>query len=389
MSYNAARMFTRRTSWNLAPNRFTEALERARAQPERTFDLTASNPTTAGLACDPSLLQALADPRGVTYRPEAKGLIEARRAVAGYYHGGAGIMPEQIVLAASTSEAYSFAFRLLCEPGDQVLVAAPGYPLFDFLADLQDVRLVQFPMFYDHGWQLDLHALEMAASERTRAVMLVHPNNPTGSFIKAGERERLNKLCRARDWALVVDEVFLDFSLGEAVPSFAGNREALTLTLSGLSKISGLPQMKLGWIVVSGPEEAAREALSRLEVIADTYLSVGIPVQLAAPAFLQARHDFQRGVMERVRANLAELDRQLSEHARVRRLVVEGGWYAVLRVPATRSDEELAIEILERARVEVHPGHFFDFPGDGYLVVSLITPPDEFAEGMRRLLEML
>ncbi|HEU5451526.1 MAG TPA: pyridoxal phosphate-dependent aminotransferase [Terriglobales bacterium] len=382
-------MFSRRTSWNLAPNRFTEALERARAQGQRTFDLTASNPTTAGFSYDNALLQALTHPQGLTYRPEAKGLIDARRAVAAYYRGRADVLPEQILLTAGTSEAYSFAFRLLCEPGDEVLVAAPGYPLFDFLAELQDVCLLQFPMFYDHGWHLDLHALETAASKRTRAVLLVHPNNPTGSFIKPAEAQQLNALCRARDWALVVDEVFLDFSHGDPATTFAANDGALTFTLSGLSKISGLPQMKLGWMVVSGPPEAAREAVSRLEVIADTYLSVGIPVQLAAPALLDSRHDFQRQLMERVRANLAELDRQLAGHARVRRLEIEAGWYAVLRVPATRSDEELAIEILQRAHVEIHPGHFFDFPADGYLVVSLITPPDDFREGIRRILALL
>lgn len=382
-------MFSRRTSWNLAPNRFTAALERARSQGQRTFDLTASNPTTAGFSYDAVLLQALTHPQGLTYRPEAKGLVEARRAVASYYRGRANIVPDQIVLTAGTSEAYSFAFRLLCEPGDEVLVAAPGYPLFDFLADLQDVRLLQFPMFYDHGWHLDLHALQTAAPERTRAVLLVHPNNPTGSYIKTAEARQLNALCRARDWALVVDEVFLDFSHGGPAFTFAGNESALTFTLSGLSKISGLPQMKLGWMVVSGPQELARDALARLEVIADTYLSVGIPVQLAAPAFLDWRHQFQGRLMERVRDNLAELDRQLAVHPRVRRLEIEGGWYAVLRVPATRSDEELAIEILERAQVEIHPGHFFDFPTDGYLVVSLITPPDDFREGIRRMLALL
>lgn len=380
-------MFARRTAWKLATNRFTEALEWARASRRELLDLTASNPTIAGFQYDPELLKALAPPEALLYRPEAKGMQSARQAVAAYYRQrNAEADPESIVLTASTSEAYSFAFRLLCEPGDEVLVAAPSYPLFEFLADIQDVKLMQFPLFYDHGWHMDLHALEQRMTDRTRAVLLVHPNNPTGSYVKAGEAERLNALCAERQMALVVDEVFLDFSHHQPAPTFAGNSGALTFTLSGLSKIAGLPQMKLAWMVVSGRE--SHEALRRLEMIADTYLSVSTPVQCAAQAFLEARHAFQRQLMERVRGNLVELDRQLGNHAQVRRLHVEAGWYAVLRVPVTRGDEELAIELVERG-VEVHPGHFFDFPGDGYLVISLITPAEEFARGVEILLDTM
>lgn len=383
-------MFSRRTNWALAENRFTAALREARAQGKHLLDLTASNPTTAGFSYPPGLLSPLAQPDALVYRPHAKGLPAARQTVAGYYAQlRASVDPEQIVLTAGTSEAYSFAFRLLCEPGDEVLIATPSYPLFEFLAGLQDVRLAPFPLFYDHGWHLDLHALENAATERTRAILLVHPNNPTGSYVKPAEAARLNDLCRARGWALVVDEVFLDFAHAAPAATFAANAGTLTFTLSGLSKISGLPQLKLAWMVVSGPEEQAREAMSRLEVIADTYLSVATPVQLAAASLLEFRRDFQRQLMQRVRANLAELDRQLRAHPQVRRLDLEAGWYAVLRVPATRSDEDLAIEILQRASVEVHPGHFFDFSADGYLVLSLITPEQHFAEGLRRLLPIV
>jgi len=381
-------MFASRTGWALAPNRFSAALERHRASGREALDLTESNPTRCGFAYDQSLLSALADGRGLVYDPHPKGLRAAREAVCGYYRQhGAEIDPEQVILTASTSEGYSFIFRLVCDPGDEVLVPAPSYPLFEFLASIQDVKLVPYPLFYDHGWQIDLHGLSEALSPRTRAILVVHPNNPTGSFVKPAEMDLLDALCLERQVALVADEVFLDYAHdGVARASFAGPRQALTFTLSGISKICALPQMKLAWIVIGGAPELAREALARLEVIADTYLSVSTPVQLALPAFLAQRGEIQRQVKERVAANLAELDRQLATQKSVRRLEVEGGWYAVLRVPATRSDEELAVALLDEQSVVVHPGHFYDFPGEGYLVVSLITPVEVFAEGMRRVL---
>src|SRR5271169_877033 len=381
-------MFASRTGWALAPNRFSAALDRHRASGREALDLTESNPTRCGFAYDRSLLSALADQRGLAYDPHPKGLRAAREAVCGYYRQrGVEVDPEQVILTASTSEGYSFIFRLLCEPGDEVLVPAPSYPLFDFLAAIQDVKLVSYPLLYDHGWQIDLHGLGEALSPRTRAIMVVHPNNPTGSFVKPAEIDALDVLCRERRLALVADEVFLDYAHdGVARPSFASPRQALTFTLSGISKICALPQMKLAWIVTGGAPELAREALARLEVIADTYLSVNTPVQLALPDFLAQRDEIQRQVKERVAANLAELDRQLAAQGLVRRLEVEGGWYAVLRVPATRSDEDLAIALLDEQSVVVHPGHFYDFPGEGFLVVSLITPADVLAEGIRRLL---
>ncbi|HYN15710.1 MAG TPA: pyridoxal phosphate-dependent aminotransferase [Terriglobales bacterium] len=380
-------MFASRTAWALAPNRFSAALERHRASGKKTLDLTESNPTRCGFAYDPALLSALEDRRGLAYDPHPKGLCVAREAVSGYYRQrGAEIDPEQVILTASTSEGYSFIFRLLCDPGDEVLVPAPSYPLFEFLASIQDVKLVSYPLIYDHGWQIDLHGLSEALTPRTRAVLVVHPNNPTGSFVKPAESEILDALGRERGLALVADEVFLDYAHdGAGRPTFASPRQALTFTLSGISKICALPQMKLAWLVVSGAPELTREALARLEVIADTYLSVSTPVQLALPEFLAGRDEIQRQAKERVVANLAELDRQLAEQESVRRLEVEGGWYAVLRVPATRSDEDLAIELLEQHSVIVHPGHFYDFPGEGYLVVSLITPADVFGEGVKRV----
>ena len=385
-------MFAERTNWNFAGNRLSEALAWHRARGKRLFDLTASNPTECGFEYDSeAILAALRNPAALRYEPNPKGLESARLAVTEYYSARAAIVSaDDIVLTTSTSEAYSFVLRLLCNPGDELLIPAPSYPLFGFLADIQDVKLVRYPLVYDHGWQIDLHSLQQAITARTRGVIVVNPNNPTGHFTKEKEMAALNEFCVARGMALIADEVFLDFALGDTkMVSFAGNEGALTFAMSGLSKIAGLPQMKMAWVIASGPEGLRRRALERLEVIADTYLSPNAPVQLATPAFLEQRHGFQRQLMARVRKNLAELDRQLALQKSCGRLEVEGGWYAVLRVPATGSDEELAIELLTKQDVYVHPGHFFDFSGDGYLVVSLIARQDEFAEGMKRVLAML
>jgi alanine-synthesizing transaminase len=385
-------VFSSRTTWPLAPNRLSTALEKHRASGRELLDLTASNPTNIGLRYDAeAILASLANPNALEYRPEAKGMRVARDAVSAYYRErGAHIDPERLVLTTSTSEGYSFVFRLLCDPGDQVLVPAPSYPLFEFLADLQDVRLRLYPLFYDHGWHLDVHALTAAAGERTRAIMLVHPNNPTGSYVKPAEAEQLNAICAQRGLALVVDEVFLDFAHdGHAGTTLSQNAGALTFTLSGLSKIAGLPQIKFAWIAASGPEDLARQAMARLEVIADTYLSTNAPIQLAAPVLFAQRHDFHRQLMARIRANRAELDRQLAAPQACARLQIEAGWYAVLRVPVTRSDEDLVIELLEQKSVLVHPGHFYDFPAEGFLVLSLIAREEEFREGVKRLLEFV
>ena len=382
-------MFAERTNWNLAGNRLSEALARHRAGGKRLLDLTSSNPTQCGFAYDSEMiLAALRHPAAQRYEPNPKGLGSARVAVTEYYLArGAAISAEDIVLTTSTSEAYSFIFRLLCNLGDELLIPAPSYPLFGFLADIQDVKLVRYPLVYDHGWQIDFHSLQQAITPRTRGVIVVNPNNPTGHFVKEKELAKLNELCAARGLALIADEVFMDFGLGDTHPvTFAGNVGALTFAMSGLSKIAGLPQMKMAWVIASGPGDLKRQAMERLEVIADTYLSPNAPVQLATPVFLQQRHGFQKQVMERVRKNLAELDRQLSKQETCSRLEVEGGWYAVLRVPATGSDEELAIELLAKGDVYVHPGHFFDFAAEGYLVVSLIAREEEFAQGIGQVL---
>jgi alanine-synthesizing transaminase len=385
-------MFAKRTNWDLTPNRLGAALAAHRAAGKPLLDLTVSNPTECGFAYkDAEILRALGNPGALSYEPNPRGLESARRAVAAYYgERGESVAMEDIFLTTSTSEAYSYVFRLLCNPGDEVLIPSPSYPLFDFLAEIQDVKLVRYPLLYDHGWQMDFHALEQAITRRTRAGIVVHPNNPTGHFTKASEMAKLNAICSAGNMAVIADEVFLDFGLeGNRVASFSANSASLTFTLSGLSKISGLPQMKAAWLTVSGPREKKREALALLEVIADTYLSVNAPVQLAMPVFLGQRKSFQKQLLARVRQNLSELDRQLSQQKSCSRLAVEGGWYAVLRVPSIRSDEELALELLKSSGVNIHPGHFYDFSSEGFLVLSLITPTEIFARGVAGTLKLL
>jgi alanine-synthesizing transaminase len=387
-------MFSQRTAWRLTPNRFTEAQREIAAAGREVLDLTVSNPTRAGLRYDEgSILNSLTNPKVLDYDPQPRGLRSAREAVAAYYreqHQASDIDPDSLVLNTSTSEGYSHVFRLLCNPSDEVMVPKPSYPLFEFLADLQDVKLVPYPLIYDHGWQIDFPSIHKGVTGRTRAIVVVHPNNPTGSHVSKTERSALNKVCRKHNLSLIVDEVFLDYAHdGVPRPTFAANQDALTFTLSGLSKISGLPQMKLAWIATSGPKDLVNTALARLEVIADTYLSMSAPIQLATPVLLQQRKSIQPQLLNRLRTNLKELDRQLAQQKNCRRLDVEGGWYAVLRVPVTQSDEEIAIDILRKLSVLVHPGHFYDLPNDGYLVLSLITPTEDFGQGIGRILELL
>ena len=382
-------MFSDRTNWNLQENRLSIALDEAKRSGKKIFDLTVSNPTECGFPLDSkSILNALHNPAALRYSPEPKGLLAAREAVASYYSElGAAISTEDTFITTGTSEAYSHVFRLLCNPGGEILVPAPSYPLLNFLADLHDVKIVRYPLIYDHGWQIDFHSLETAITSRSRALVVINPNNPTGHFVKRDEMQILTELCRDRGVAVIADEVFFDFAHAAVRhPTFAANHDVLTFTMSGLSKISGLPQMKAAWVVINGPDAQKQEAVEKLEVIADTYLSMNAPIQLALPVFLASRHDFQKQLMARVRTNLTELDRQLTEHKLCARLHIEGGWNAVLRIPATSSDEEQATRLLTQHGVYVHPGHFYDFASEGYLVIGLITPEADFAEGMKRLL---
>jgi len=380
--------FSERTNWNTEESELGRAHRLRLASGKPIADLTASNPTRCGFAYDPALLAALADARALDYDPQPRGLLSARQAVCAYYAAhGVTLQPEQIVLTTSTSEAYSFLFRLLCDAGSEILVAQPGYPLFDFLAVLDDVKLKPAPLVYNHGWQIDAEGFRRAVTPRTRAIVLVHPNNPTGHFTKPWEAAELARLCRELNLALIVDEVFLDYGFSGAGKSFASGMDGVPVfVVSGLSKIAGLPQMKAAWIVAAGPQAAT--ALDRLEVIADTFLSMNAPVQHALPAWLEGREAIQQQIHARVASNLAELDRQLARLPEVSRLEVEGGWYAVLRIPALRPDEQTVLALLERG-VWAHPGYFFGMADSGWLVVSLLGPEEEFSRGVAGLVDNL
>jgi alanine-synthesizing transaminase len=378
--------FSNRTNWN------TEESELARAHRLRAeaglpiADLTQSNPTRCGFSYPPSLLKALTDPRALDYDPQPKGLLPARQAVCAYYLAHhINLDPECLVLTTSTSEAYSFLFRLLCDAGDEVLVLQPGYPLFDFLAALDDVRLKAAPLVYENGWQIDAEGIRRAITPQTRAVVVVHPNNPTGHFTKPREAEQLAQLCREFGLSLIVDEVFVDYSFGVEPATFAAGIENVAVfVVSGLSKVAGLPQMKAAWIAVTGPQREA--ALARLEVIADTFLSMSAPVQWALPQWLAQRFPIRDQILARVSANLANLDHALAVVPAIQRLAMEGGWYSVLRIPATQPDEQTVPALLDRG-VWVHPGYFFGMPESGWLVVSLLAPASEFSNGLDILID--
>jgi len=423
--------FSERTGWNAEESELARAHRLRRQAGLPIADLTASNPTRCGFTYPSSLLQALADKRALDYDPQPLGLRAAREAVCAYYADhGVRLDPGQLVLTTSTSEAYSFLFRLLCDAGDEIVIFQPGYPLFDFLADFDDVRLRAAPLVYENGWQIDAEGLRRTVTDRTRAIVVVHPNNPTGHFTKAREKEELGRICRERGLSLIVDEVFLDYAntgnrqqgtgnrkagaeqtreqvsqetgtegprdqgtektASDDTASFAAGLEGVPVfVVSGLSKIAGLPQMKAAWIAATAPEREQapnQPAIARLEIIADTFLSMNAPVQWAMPAWLAGRSVIQDQIRRRVAANLAELDRQLAGLPAVQRLAMEGGWYAVLRIPALQPDERTSLELLERG-VWVHPGYFFGLPESGWLVVSLLGIETEVSSGLANLID--
>jgi hypothetical protein len=355
------------------------------------IDLTESNPTRAGFHYPADLLTPLASGRALVYDPSPFGMDWARRAVAAdYARRGADVPAERIVLTASTSEAYSLLFRLLADPGDEVLIPRPSYPLFEHLTRLDGVVARPYDLEYHGRWSIDFSSVERALTPRTRVLVVVSPNNPTGSFVKREEMDRLARLCTPRNVALLADEVFADYDLEsdlwDRATSVAMRRDVLTFALGGLSKSIGLPQVKLGWMATGGSDAVARSALERLEFISDTYLSVSTVVQVAAAELL-----LRGGVIrDEIRARTAANYRRLQELARpapsCRVLRAEGGWYAVVQVPSFRSEEDLAIELLESDGVLVHPGYFFDFAHESFLVVSLLAPEPEFADGVARLL---
>ncbi len=382
--------FSRRTDWNTEESELARAHRRRRLAGLPIADLTASNPTRSGFTYPAGLLNTLADPRALDYDPQPNGIPFARQAVCDYYAAHhVALDPGQLVLTTSTSEAYSFLFRLLCDPESEILIPQPGYPLFDFLATIDDVQLKAAPLVYADGWQIDPDGIRRAISPRTRAIVLVHPNNPTGHFTKPWESAELARLCREFDLSLIVDEVFLDYGIGAQASNFAssfasGLTDIPVFVVSGLSKIAGLPQMKAAWIVATGP--AWQQALARLEIIADTLLSMNAPIQWALHAWLTGRAGIQQQIRNRVMANLAELDCRLISLPAVHRLKLEGGWYAILRIPALQPDEQTALALLDRG-VWLHPGYFFGMPESGWLVVSLLAQEQEFSNGLDILID--
>ncbi len=412
--------FSSRFHWNLQSNPLNDLLEKKRRRGAAVLDLTESNLTAVGLDYpEQEILQALHQPPALRYQPHPRGLLVARQAVADYYRERReAVAVDQIHLTTSTSEGYGFLFKLLTDPGDNVLVPQPSYPLLEFLAGLEAIDLRPYALLYREsaGWEIDLDSLAAAINARTRAIVIVNPNNPTGSFVKRDELAALTALCKQRRLALIFDEVFFDYPLnppsrgdqGGCSPLEGGPRgvfpfevgtrwpqsgttvaEILTFVLSGISKILGLPQMKLGWIAVNGPPQIRQSAQERLDLIADTYLSVSAPIQHALPQWLQLRSLLHQKISDRVASNLRWLIKILKNESRLQLLNLEGGWYATLEIPNLDSEEQLVLSLLEKQNVLVHPGFFFDFPREGFLVLSLLPAPGMFREGVNRLLVQL
>ncbi len=378
-------MFASRLPARIDPSSLARLITEARASGTEILDLTGSNPTQAGIAYpEQEILDGFQDRRALIYDPDPRGLTEAREQIARLEN----VSPDRVMLTASTSEAYSWLFKLLCDPGDEILVPQPSYPLFEHLAALEGVVVRHYPLRYFQGWFVDTHALAARITERTRAVVVVNPNNPTGSYLKKHEGNEIAGVCAERDLALISDDVFFDYALVDD-PDRAARltqipHRPLAFSLNGLSKLVGLPQMKLGWIIVTGEDWQRAQALERLEIIADTFLSVGAPVQYALPSLLGIRERIQGQILERIRANFGWL-KEAFQGGPISALRVEGGWFGILRVPTTRSEEEWVTALLRRERVLLQPGYFYDFLSPGYLVVSLLPPEAEFRQGIERV----
>jgi alanine-synthesizing transaminase len=390
-------LFSRRLPSTLSENALSVALAARRAAGRTLLDLSESNPTRVGIVYpEHDLLDAISQPGSLSYQPDPKGLRTAREAVARYYLESqrAVLDPEQIFLTASTSEAYGTLFKLLCDPGDCVLIPSPSYPLFELLAGLEGVRTVSYPLLWDGEWHIDLPSLEaiLSAEPRARAILVVSPGNPTGAYLKTSEHARLTSICAANQLALISDEVFADYPSGAVSSRIQGTSavasEALAFTLSGLSKVCGLPQLKLGWCVVTGPDSLVREASARLELIADTVLSVATPVQLALPRLLELRHPIQEQLRERCAANRKTLQAARGADARWDLLASEAGWTAILRLPDSLPEEEAALALLEDG-VLAQPGYFYEFARGNFLVLSLLAPEATFASAMPTLAAVL
>jgi hypothetical protein len=384
-------MFSSRTNWNLTPNELSLLAAEKRKRGETILDLTESNPTRCGFLLESLLLESLSTPQAALYDPQPRGLASARQSIAAWYAGrGTIVDPENVLLTSGTSEAYSHIFRLLCNTGDSILVPKPSYPLFDYLCRLHDIEAFHYHLRYDGEWHIDVESLHDAVSKSTRAILLVHPNNPTGSYVTNDERVKIVDFARRHELAVIVDEVFLDFALStneRRSGSFAAERGVLTFSLNGISKLLALPQMKLAWIAVSGSEASSKEAIGRLEVIADTYLSVGTPIQLALPELLKAGPSITEKITARIRQNYRHIRSMIGESSLVSLLTTEGGWNAIVRLPNMMSDEAWALRLLKDCNVLVHPGHFFEISRNVCVVISLLPQESVFSEGIAGILQ--
>jgi aspartate/methionine/tyrosine aminotransferase len=384
-------MFSTRIPQDLTPNRLSAALAQVTRDGRPVVDLTLSNPTRAGFQYPAALLSSLAHPRALSYRPAPLGLADARRAISADYARRAVVAPPgRIVLTASTSEAYSLLFKLLCDAGDEVLAPRPSYPLFEHLARLDVVKAVPYDLEYHRRWTLDTDSVERSLSARTRVVLAVSPNNPTGSYLTREELAAIAAICAPRQIAVIVDEVFADYELEPGAARAAGQllhqSECLGFSLGGLSKSIGLPQAKLAWIAASGPDHLVTETLSRLEFLSDIYLSVSTPVQAAAAELLEVGAPVRAAIQFRVAANYRTLRTLAASVPACQVLAADGGWYGVVQVPSFSPEEDLVLDLLTNDGVLVHPGYFFDFPRESFLVVSLLVGEPEFADGIGRIL---
>ncbi len=383
------KIFAERTNWELALNRITQAKERLVKQGKKIADLTESNPTACGFSYPKEeILSVFSDEAHLSYHPNSKGIDSARQAVAQYYDEiGYSIDKERILLTSSTSEAYSVLLRLLVNPGERVLIPAPSYPLFEFIVELNDAHIDTYPIVYENNaWQIDIDGLKDAVCKETKVIILVNPNNPTGSFVKQSELDAINKICKENSIALICDEVFFDYNLdAQEHISLVNNNEFFTCVLGGLSKSLGLPQMKLSWIAINGQEKLIGEAVSRLDVILDTYLSVNTPVQNVLGKWLILRGEIQTGILKRIEKNISFLQKHFPDNA----LRVEGGWYAVIKLSSGGNEEQFVLNLLEKEHIFVHPGYFFDFNENGYIVLSLLPKEDVFEKAITKLKKLI
>lgn len=383
-------MISSRLPKSLEPNAVARAIAAKRRAGTAIVDLTGTNPTAAGFTYAKELLEPLANPRALEYEPQPLGLWPARASVAAdFRRRGIVISADRVALTSSTSEAYALLFKLLYDAGDAVLVPHPSYPLFEHLTQLEAVTAIPYLLEYHGSWRIDIDSIVQAATDRVRAILIVSPNNPTGSFLHRDDLAQISAIAAAKGWAIIGDEVFADYQLAAApdAANVLSGADVLTFSLGGLSKSAGLPQLKLGWIGVGGPQVQVDQALGAYAIIADTYLSVSTPVQAAAAELIERGAEVRAQILARVRRNLESLRKLAGGVPAVDVLRVEGGWSAVVQVPQLRSEEALVLELLEKDNILVHPGYFFDFAREAYLILSLLIDPARFDAAIPRVLK--